>query len=80
MDKRITSIIKEWKDEARVRSVILIGAFPTTSNTITICTSRPGLMIGYKGRLVAKYKAKLKQINPRLECIKFVETSDWYIK
>lgn len=80
MSNEISKIIKEWKDEAGVEGLILIGVFPSFRETITICTDRPGLMIGNGGRLINKYKEKLKNINRNLKDIKFVETDSWYIK
>ena len=80
MIKEITAIIKEWKEEAGVKGIILIGAYPTFRKTIKICTDKPGFMIGRCGELVNKYQEKLKTINPNLEKIEFVETDSWYIK
>ena len=80
MRKEIINIIKEWKEEAGVNSIILVSAFPSFKETIKICTDKPGLMIGYKGELVNKYREKLKKINPNLEKIEFVETDSWFIK
>ena len=80
MIKEISKIIKEWKDEAKVNGIILVSVYSNLRDTIKICTDRPGIMIGYGGMLVDKYKEKLKEINPKLERIEFVETDSWYIK
>lgn len=80
MRKDISSIIKEWKDEAGVKSIILISGYPSFGKTFKICTDKPGYMIGKGGELYNKYKEKFKKINPTLECIEFVETDSWYIK
>ena len=80
MKKEISNIIKEWKDEAGVTGIIQVGVFPSFRKTIKICTDRPGLMIGYRGELVDKYKKKLREINSNLESIEFVETDSCYIK
>ena len=37
-------------------------------------------MIGKGGELHTKYKEKLKEILPNLECVTFVETDHWYIR
>lgn len=80
MIKEIMKIIKEWKDECDVDGIILVGVHPTFKDTITICTHRPGSMIGRGGEIVNKYKEKLKAINPNLKHIKFVETDKYFIK
>lgn len=80
MRKEISNIFKEWKKEAGVEEIILIGAFPNSADTIKICTDKPGFMIGKGGSLLDKYKKKLKEYNPSLENIKFIETDSWYIK
>lgn len=78
MTREMSAIIKEWKDEAGVEGIIQISRSPL--NTLKICTSRPGQMIGLCGNLFDKYKEKLKEICPKLEKIDFVETDSWYIK
>ena len=80
MDRKISSIIKDWKDEAGVEGIVQVSAFSTIRSEITICTDRPGLMIGKAGTLLDKYEEKLKKVNPRLKKIVFVETDRWYIK
>ena len=80
MNKEISQIIKEWKDEAGVKGIILVGAYPTIRDTIKICTDKPGLMIGKGGNLFNKYKNKLKEICSNLQNIEFVETDRWYIR
>lgn len=80
MRKDILNIIKEWKDEANVKGVLLVSAYSDLRDTIRICTDKPGLMIGKGGYLFDKYKKKLKEFNPNLEHIEFVETDSWYIR
>lgn len=80
MRKEISSIFEEWKREAGVEGVILLGVFPKLRDTIKVCTDKPGFMIGKGGILVEKYKEKLKRYNHKLERIEFVETDSWYIK
>ena len=80
MRKEISSIIKEWKDEAGVKGIVLVSPYSTFRGTIKICTDKPGLMIGKGGELVDKYKEKLKEFNSYLERIEFVETDSWYIR
>ena len=80
MKKDISNIIKKWKDEANVKGVILVSVYADFRDTIKICTDRPGVMIGKNGKLVDKYKKKLKEFNPNLEHIEFVETDSWYIR
>lgn len=80
MDRRISNIIKEWKTEAKVDSVILVSAFPTSRDTLIICTDSPGRLIGKGGETYKKYKAKIKEVAPRVENVRFIETDSWYIK
>ena len=80
MKKDISNIIKKWKDEANVKGVILVSVYADFRDTIKICTDRPGVMIGKNGELVDKYKKKLKEFNPNLEHIEFVETDSWFIR
>lgn len=80
MRKEISNIFEEWKKEAGVEGIILLGVFPDLRDAIRVCTDKPGLMIGKGGVLVDKYKEKLKHYNHKLERIEFVETDSWYIK
>ena len=80
MRKEISNIIKEWKDEAGVKGIVLVSVYSSFRDTIKICTDRPGLMVGKGGKLVDKYREKLKTINKHLEHIEFVETDNWYIR
>ena len=80
MERRLTEIIKEWKNEAGVNEIIQISSFPTVRHTLIICTDRPGLMIGKGGCLVDKYREKIQKEFPRINRINFVETHSWYIR
>lgn len=57
-DKRLrrdlSEIIKEWKNEAGVEDIILIGVYADFRDTIKICTNKPGWMIGRGGELSEK--------------------------
>ena len=80
MDRRISNIIKEWKIEARVDGVILVSAFPTSRETMIICTDAPGRLIGKAGTTYEKYKAKIREVAPHVRNVQFIETDSWYIK
>lgn len=80
MKRNLTKIIKEWKDEAGVKGIIQINALSTVRDTLTICTDRPGLMIGKGGFLIDKYKEKIQKEYPNIKKIEFVETDKWWIK
>ena len=82
MNKEVSKVIKEWKDEAglTLNDIILISVFPTSRKVLKICTSKPGFMIGKYGKLYYKYTEKLKEILPNLDSIEFVETDYWYIR
>lgn len=80
MKREISGIIKEWKDEAGVKGNIMLSIYSDFRDTIKICTDKPGLMIGKGGELINKYKERLKEFNPNLKHIEFIETDSWYIK
>ena len=80
MKRNLTKIIKEWKDEAGVKGIIQINACPTVRDRLTICTDRPGLMIGKGGCLIDKYREKIQNEYPNIRKIEFVETDSWYIR
>lgn len=80
MERRLTEIIKEWKDEAGVKGIVQINAFPTVRETLTIYTDLPGYMIGKGGCLVEKYKEKIQKEFPNIKKINFIETDRWWIK
>ena len=80
MERRLTEIIKQWKDEAGVKGIIQINALPTVRHTLIICTDRPGFMIGKGGCLVDKYREKIQKEFPNINEINFVETHSWYIR
>ena len=80
MERRLTEIIKQWKDEAGVKGIVQIGAFHTVRHKLIICTDRSGFMIGKGGYLVYKYKEKIQKEYPNIKEIKFVETDSWYIR
>ena len=80
MKRNLTKIIKEWKDEAGVKGIIQINELSTVRSALTICTDRPGLMIGKGGCLVDKYREKIQKEHPNIKEIKFVETDSWYIR
>ena len=80
MKHRLTELIKQWKDEAGVKGIVQINALPTVRHTLTICTDRPGLMIGKGGCLVDKYREKIQKEYSNIKEIKFVETDSWYIR
>ena len=45
----LSEIIKEWKNEAGVEDIILIGVYADFRDTIKICNNKPGWMIGKGG-------------------------------
>lgn len=80
MKRNLTKIIKEWKDEAGVKGIIQINALSTVRDSLTICTDRPGFMIGKGGFLIDKYKEKIQKEYTNIKKIEFVETDSWYIR
>lgn len=80
MTKDISRIIKEWKDEAGIQGIVLVGKHYYNDGKLKICTDKPGLMIGFHGELVDKYKKILNGIDKYIKEIEFVETDPWYIR
>ena len=80
MDRRISNIIKDWKTEAKVDGIILVSAFPTSRDTLVICTDAPGRLIGKAGTTYIKYKARIQEVAPRIKNVQLLETDPWYIK
>ncbi|MFR3656705.1 MAG: hypothetical protein ACLTWK_00285 [Eisenbergiella sp.] len=80
MLREVSDIIHQWKEEAGLKQndIVMISAYPR--EIVNICTSKPGLMIGLKGKLVDKYKERLKRFYPDLKYIEFIETDHWYIR
>ena len=64
MNREFSKIIKNWKDEAKVDGIILLGAGAPYSSTITINTDRPGAMIGRAGNTYYKYKEIIQRNLP----------------
>ena len=80
MTKEISKLIKQWKDEAGVDGIVLVGMHYYKDGKLKICTNRPGLMIGYKGELVYKYTELLNKADKYIKGVEFVETDSWYIR
>ena len=67
MKRKLTELIKQWKEEAGVKEIIQINACPTVRSTLTICTDRPGFMIGKGGCLIDKYREKIQNKYPNIK-------------
>lgn len=46
---------------------------------LKIFTSRPGIMIGYRGNMIDKYKPLIQEIYPQITSIEFEETDPDYL-
>ena len=70
----ISSVIKEWKEDAGVSHIILFD-YKYSSKTLKVFTDRPGPLIGLRGERFDRFNEKLKRcISPDLK-IEFVETT-----
>jgi len=58
INKTLGTVIQQWKNEAGLNEPIRFRYTFTLENKILIIIycSRPGLMIGYKGQLIDKYR------------------------
>ena len=55
----IQDIIKQWKDEVGITDTILYK-YNYSINKLVICTTRPGILIGYNGATIKKYESLLR--------------------
>lgn len=66
----IDKIIQDWCNEC---STICMTKTDYDKKTVTIITNRPGIMIGYKGNLVNKYKEEIKEYGWKINIIEAQE-------
>lgn len=78
MEKKIQSILKNWKTEAGAhRGPIL---FRVKDHVLYVYTSQPGYLIGYGGKLIEKYKSMiLNEQFFHIEDIKLEETAYYWV-
>lgn len=74
MVKGFYDIICEWKSEAQIDTAIMVSRYPENSEVLKIMTTSPGVMIGYKGELINKYREKLRIAFPDIKEIQFIES------
>lgn len=74
-DNEYARIFNAWKRDSGVKSFQVKIDRKKDYTEFTIYTNRPGYMIGFKGKLVNKYKAILKEAINREVNIKFIETT-----
>ena len=78
--KVIKDLMKQWKDEAGVRTVILYNMkrekneYDDSDYTLEICTNHPGPMIGMMGARVDKYRNLISDKIKHRVFVKFIET------
>lgn len=68
----IIEIIKGWKEECKVTHRIL---FRYSGGVLTVCTDKPGQLIGVCGQQIYKYEKILKEFDKRFVRIQLVETN-----
>lgn len=68
----IEAILKQWIDEIGMTEPIEYS-YRTSIKVLTICTNRPGWMIGLHGETINKYRALLEKDYSVVD-IEFVET------
>ena len=74
----IEKIIQDWCNE----SVCMAMTIPHyDSHTIDVITLRPGIMIGYKGETITKYKEKINKLGWNINIVEAKEIhypgDDW---
>lgn len=83
VDKELTKIIKDWKDEAGLAEsdIIMIAArAKKESGTLKLYLNKPGVLAGAHGELVNKYTNIIREKFPDVIRVHFVRTEAWYIK
>lgn len=75
--RNLIKVLLDWKKECGDDNICL---FDYRYGTLTICTSRPGIWIGYRGKLVNKYKEIIQRdCYSSLQHVKFVETDRHFL-
>ena len=78
----IKDLMRQWKDEARIKSIILYHMIreqhelADSDYVLEIYTNRPGPMIGMAGKLVDKYRDLISNKIKHRVNIKMVETTE----
>lgn len=73
----IKSIVRQWKYEAKVTSMIQFKC--TRDGEITIYTSQPGFMVGMHGSIIKKFRDIFKDEIRGFENIRLVEVERYSI-
>ena len=76
MIRRFNSILSRWKCDAHLNEGILYDV-NWGEGFITIYTTKPGYLIGYRGELVYKYMDIMKSEWSNFKEFKFKEVSNW---
>lgn len=77
-DIRISNIIREWKNECCIVEPILFN-YDYRINKLNIYTNRAGILIGYHGEIIDRYRPMLQQLLIYMKEIKFIETSGFVL-
>lgn len=76
---KIGYILVEWKKEAKLNKNIVTFSKRITNGTLLIFTTHPVTLMGEKGELLKKYTRKLKEVEPLIEKVSFIETSTFVV-
>ena len=73
-------IMQKWKAEAGIKGPILYKTIPLKGGEydereLIITSTRVGLLIGYHGKLVEKYKKIMMQLVPYIKKVSFEEAA-----
>lgn len=68
----LKKLMIQWKNECKLKSPVMFH-YSKSTNVLTICTDRPGIMIGLHGQTVDKYREKLKELDSNFEQVEFIE-------
>ena len=69
----VANIMSEWKKECGITHIILFR-YDYYSHILTICTDRPGCLIGRMGSTVGKYTDRFRSLDSRFDKVSIIET------
>lgn len=69
--KDLSDIMRQWKNECHITHMIL---YRYSNHELTVCTDKPGIMIGFMGETVGKYNEILKSKDSKFRVVNFIET------
>lgn len=76
--KSVRNLLQQWKKESGATRIIQYK-YSSSTGTLYIYTSQPGILIGRYGNLVDKYKKIFKENIMSFEKFEFIETDYFWV-